>query len=153
MAKKIAKKKTVTKKAKSKKLTPKARKSHGIERRRHHRRAVLDTFHMFLCVKKHGLAKFYLRDVSESGFAFKVEETNDFNKNDIHECRFFINPGLSLILKFRVAHLQQDPLSKAVRIGAEIVQMDSVTKAAFMAFVRLLDKLGDVNDLHHHVPL
>ncbi len=148
------KKKTKTKKKiSSKKINDNAKKSFNIDRRRHYRRSVLDTFHMFLCVKKHGLAKFYLRDVSESGFAFEVEEMDDFIKNDIHECRFFINPGLSLELKFRVAHLQQDPQTQAVRVGAEVVQMKPATKSAFKAFVRLLDSLGSVTDLYRHVPL
>jgi hypothetical protein len=149
----VKKKTKKTKKANHKRIESQAKKGFEIDRRRHFRRSVLDTFHVFLCVQQHGLAKFYLRDISESGFAFEVERLEDFVKNKTYDCRFFINSGLSLELKFRVAHVQPNADSETVKIGAELVGLESATKKAYGLFVKLLDELGKISNIYAAKPL
>lgn len=119
------------------------------DRRRHKRRGVLDTFHMFLCLKERGLGKFYLKDISESGFAFEVDDAQGFFLNDLKECRFFINPGLSLVLKFRVAYIFQKEKGAPAKIGAEIAKTSESSRKAYIAFIHLLDQLSQVSDIYH----
>ena len=119
-----------------------------IERRKFRRRQVLDTFHVFLCVQKRGLGKLKLKDISENGFAFEAEPEDKFKRDDMVECLFFINPGLSFPLNFRVAYVESDRDGAQI-IGAEIKNVDSKLHNAYISFVKLLDQLAKLTDLYN----
>lgn len=74
------------------------------ERRRHKRRVILDTFHVYLSIPKVGPQKFYLRDIGEGGMAILTESLTGFRKGATLDCLFFINPGLFLKLRIRAVH-------------------------------------------------
>lgn len=136
-----------------KKSTPqkKSNADVNVERRKFHRRQVLETFHVFLCVQKRGLGKLKLRDISENGFAFEAEPEDKFIKNERVECLFFINPGLSFALSFRVAYVEihkQDEQGLQI-IGAEITNVDSKLHQAYISFVKLLDQLAKLTDIYN----
>lgn len=120
------------------------------ERRRYDRRVILDTFHVFMCIKERGLGKFYLRDISENGFAFEVEDPQSYAQDQLHDCRFFINPGLSLPLKVRVAYISrhEGKDGSTGRIGAEIVRVSPKVKDVYQQFVKLLDQLAGSTDMY-----
>ncbi len=122
------------------------------ERRSHQRRGVLDTFHVFLCLKERGWGKFHLRDISENGFAFEIESAGEYPMNSIHECHFFINPGLYLPMNFRVAHIGSGEQG-LVHVGAHIQFGDARLKKVFQSFVKLLDELAGATDLYNHKEL
>lgn len=148
---KKAKKKTGPK-ASVKKWDKKATGRAVIERRSNQRRGVLDTFHVFLCLKERGWGKFYLRDISESGFAFEIEGVSEYPMNSVHECHFFINPGLYLPMHFRVAHIGSGH-EGLLRVGAHIQFKDAKVKKVFQSFVKLLDDLSVATDLYNHKEL
>lgn len=108
---------------------------------------------MFLCLKEKGLGKFYLKDISESGFAFEMDSAEGLFMNDIKECRFFINPGLNLLLKFRVAYIFDKGQGHPVKVGAEIVKTDLHVKKVYSTFVQLLDQIAAVSGIYKSKPL
>ncbi len=145
-------KKVLAPKTISKKWDKKAKGTGGIERRTHERRGVLDTFHVFLCLKERGWGKFYLRDISENGFAFEIEGVTEYPMNSVHECHFFINPGLYLPMHFRVAHIAAGEPGHSL-VGAHIQFKDARVKKVFQSFVKLLDELAGATDLYNHQAL
>lgn len=110
------------------------------ERRRYRRRIVLDSFHVFLTVPKNGENKIYLKDISENGFAFESDKRNSFSLSQTLECAFYINAGLSVPLKVRVAHIR--PLENGSKLtGVEVLPNQDKSHQALIIFVKLLDQL------------
>ena|ERR1700733_12459257 len=112
----------------------------GAERRRTPRKDVLDTFQVFVAVKKKGLRKIYLRDVSEGGLGLHIEPDDGFKSAEVVECEFHINPGLKLPLKIRVAHLSPN------FAGCEFVETSGQAYKAYKAFIAMLDQLAQFVD-------
>lgn len=112
----------------------------GIERRKHARKEVLETFHVFLVIPKYGLRRLHLRDVSEGGVSFAAEPGDNFPQGTQIDCLFYINPSLKLPLSIRVAHVTNDESSK--RVGCEFADTSSKAYKSFVKFLGLLDELA-----------
>lgn len=112
----------------------------GAERRRTPRKDVLETFHVFLAIRKKGLRKIYIRDVSEGGIGLLVEPEDGFKAGETLEADFYINPSLKLPLKIRVAHLLDG------KAGCEFVETSTTAFKAYKSFLALLDQLTEFID-------
>lgn len=117
----------------------------GSERRRSVRKAVLETFHVFLVIPKRGVRKIYLKDVSAGGIGFYAEEDDRFEDGEVLECHFYINPSLRLPMTLRVAHVFNDGKSgdeRQRKVGCEFLETGSHPHKAYVSFLALLDQLA-----------
>ena len=117
---------------------PKATKKKS-ERRQYERKDVADTFQLFLVIGGQGQQKVYLRDVSEGGIGFVVENANAMKAGDKFEADFYVNPSLKIPLSFRVAHVTNS--KEFQRIGCEFRNKTSKAYRVYLEFVELLDSL------------
>lgn len=120
------------------------------ERRRSPRRPVLDTFSLYVVVPSKGPGRLRVKDVSDQGIGFDFDlefedpRTFSVSPGDSMEILFYLNQSLALPLSIEVARIaQQDPDAPRL-VGAELRDIQSPAHQAFLAFVKLLDKLKDV---------
>lgn len=116
-------------------------KDKGSERRKHARRDVLETFHVFLVIPKVGPQKIYLRDLSEGGMALVAEAEDPLKLQDVVSCFLHINPNLKLPLSFKVTHVKVDA-DGTKRLGCEF---DDTSSKAYKAYVKFLDLLDELS--------
>lgn len=116
-------------------------KDKELERRKHARREVLETFHVFVVIPKVGPQKLYLADLSEGGFAMNADEDAHLKAQDAYSGFFYINPSLKLPLSFKVAHIAPQA-DGAQRIGCEFNDPTSKAYKSYVKFLHLLDDLA-----------
>ena len=112
------------------------------ERRRVHRRPVLDSFSMFVVVPKKGPYRLRVHDISNLGIGFDIDvdgepEVLAIAKGEEIDVHFYLNQSLYLPLKVTVARIEKAGLIR--RIGAEVAENDSPGHKALQAFVQMLD--------------
>ncbi|MBI3544745.1 MAG: PilZ domain-containing protein [Deltaproteobacteria bacterium] len=110
------------------------------ERRKHARKDVLDTFHVFIAIPKKGSRKIYLKDVSEGGVGLQADPEDDFKSGETFKCEFYINPSLKLPLELKVCRV--DP----GKVGCELASTAGNAYKAYVAFISLLDQLAEFVD-------
>ena len=113
----------------------KDREKDKIERRRSPRKDVLDTFHVFMAIRKKGLRKIYLRDLSLTGVGLLVEPDDSFRQGETLDCEFYINPSLKFPLRVKVAHVTGSIA------GCDFVETETPAYRAYSSFVGLLEQL------------
>lgn len=116
----------------------------GSERRRSTRRAILDSFGMFMSIPKKGGYRLPVHDVSSEGLAFDLdvdgEDFRDFpaKVGETLDVELFLNPSIGIPLRVKLVRVTQGTVRK---VGAEIDSGASKGRQAYEALVALVDAL------------
>jgi hypothetical protein len=125
----------------------KDKKFSGMERRKHVRRPVLDSFSLFVVVPKKGVHRLPIHDVSDHGLGFDLdtegESFTDFpiSSGEMIEVQFYLNQSLYIPIKVKVAQLKVE--GPVRRVGVELIEKDGKPGKAYLAFVQMLDQIGE----------
>jgi hypothetical protein len=123
-------------------------KNENSERRRSRRRSLLDTFSFFVVVPRKGIHRLPVHDLSEGGIRFDLdvegESAGDFavKKGDTLDLRFYLNQGLFIPLRIRVARIEEKQHGR--QIGAEFCEAGTPGQKACLSFLQMLDQILDV---------
>lgn len=118
------------------------------ERRKHKRRPILATFSLSLVVPRKGPNRLEILDVSDSGVGFWVDEQGEspehfpLKAGELIEADFFLNQRLSIPLSLEVIRVQRE--SDRRFIGAEFATKDPASYEAYIAFLKLIDRLAEI---------
>ncbi len=129
----------------------KDKKFGGMERRKHARRPILNSFSLFVVVPKKGFHRLPIHDVSDYGLGFDLdtegESFADFpiSSGEVIEVQFYMNQSLYIPLNVKVAQLKVE--GPVRRVGVELTDRDSKTTKALQAFVNMLDQVVDAAKL------
>ncbi len=129
-------------------MTKNANKGEGADRRRANRMAVVDTFSLFAVVPAKGPHRLKLNDMSDAGLGFDldIEEEEGSGGFDVEigtplEIHLYMNQSLYLPLSVQIRRIVQ---KNGVRqIGAELTSRSSKGYLALIAFLDMLDALGE----------
>lgn len=108
------------------------------ERRRSSRKAVLETFQVFLVIPSRGLRRLQIKDVSEHGVSFLADPVDKFKAGETIDSFFYVNPSLRIPIKLTVRRVTEED---EPTIGAELEAAENPGIKAFMSFLNLLDDL------------
>jgi hypothetical protein len=121
--------------------------SNGVERRKAKRRAILDSFSVFVAIPKKGFYKLPVHDISDFGLGFDFdtegEDPADFpiQKGDSVEVHFYLNQSLYLPLQTKVARVETKGTVR--QLGVELQDRSAPGAEAFAAFLQLVDCVTD----------
>ncbi len=121
----------------------------GAERRRSKRLDILDTFSLFVVVPAKGPMRLKVHDISDAGIGFDLDieeelgaagfEVKIGNEMEIH---LYLNQSLYLSLPVTVRRIVD---AQGIRkIGAEFRGKGTKAQVALLAFLDMLDALGEV---------
>jgi c-di-GMP-binding flagellar brake protein YcgR len=124
----------------------------GIERRRTKRTDILDTFSLFVSIPQKGPHRLKVHDISEGGIGFDFDIEDEIGTHDLPiqtgtdlSVFLYLNQSLHIPLNVRVRRVSE---SKGIRrIGAEFAGRESPGHAALMAFLQMLDAVGEVGTI------
>ncbi len=117
----------------------------ALDRRKHLRRPILDTFSFFAVIPSKGSHQVKIHDLSEGGvgFDFDVEGENQafspLHTGDVLDLRLFLNQSLSIPIKVRIAVIRTGEGHR--RVGGEWADQTSAGYQALLAFLNLIDEL------------
>jgi hypothetical protein len=121
----------------------------GAERRKSKRLDILDTFSLFVVVPAKGPMRLKVHDISDAGIGFDLDiaeeqgsvgfEAKVGNNFDIH---LYLNQSLYLPLHVTVRRIVDAEGIR--RIGAEFQGKATKGQVALLAFLDMLDALGEV---------
>lgn len=120
----------------------------GIERRKHRRRPILETFSFFVVVPKKGFHRLAVADVSDSGIGFDFdiggESAEDFPvvAGEEMAIQFYLNQSLFIPLTVRVMRVDDSQVIR--RVGAEFVDTGSRENKALQALLSMIDEISEV---------
>lgn len=118
----------------------------GQERRKSHRRPILDSFSMFVVVPTKGPYRLPVHDVSDSGLGFDFdtegEDTSLFSvkQGDQFEIHLYLNQSLHIPLNGKVMRVVDDEGTR--RLGVELTKTSTAGHKAFMSFLQMIDDLS-----------
>lgn len=124
------------------------KKGGGVERRKHRRRPVLDTFRFFAVIPQKGPLRLRIYDVSDEGMGFEVDSTAgeaelfDVRPGETINVQFYLNQSLYLPLSVQVVRVDAEGETRTV--GAKFTDQDSRAFKAFTAFLNWFDEMLDV---------
>jgi hypothetical protein len=123
------------------------------ERRRVKRRAILDSFSLFVVMLKKGPYRLSVGDLSELGIGFDVDleedpDTTPLSVGEILDLEFYLNQSLYIPLQARVMRIEADENGDR-RVGAEFVRSISGTPeiSAITDFVKMLDSVSAIAEV------
>lgn len=112
-----------------------------VERRKHVRKEVLDTFQVFISIPKLGPQKIYLKDLSKGGISFSSELKSELDEKQKYNIFFHINPSLKLPLQVEIKNISKSR-SASVRVGCQFFKTTSSgAYKSYLKFIDLLDNL------------
>jgi hypothetical protein len=111
-----------------------------VERRKTVRKAVFDSFQVFLVIPKAGLRRIHLKDLSSAGVGFYAEPTDRFKEGAEIKCYFYLNPSLKLPLVLKAVHVTTEEDGRT-RVGCEFAETNTKSFGAYVAFLDLMDQL------------
>ena len=119
-------------------------KDQGAEnRRRVERIPLLKQFYLSAVLPEKGPYRLNVVDINELGIGFAYESSEidpaSFKSGDVLALQLFLNQRLFLPLTIRVVHARPD--GRIVRVGAEIMKLESEGYAALLAFLKMLDAI------------
>jgi hypothetical protein len=123
----------------------------GAERRRFKRRPILETFSLFCVVLKKGSHRLPVHDVSDAGIGFDLdidgENLSEFplKSGERLDVQLYLNQTLYLPIALQVARIEDT--ASVRRIGAELINPDSPSSKAFIAFLNMLDLLAEAGEI------
>jgi hypothetical protein len=128
--------------------SPKAPKDEaptGMDRRKHRRRPILDSFSVFAVAPSLGPMRLKLIDVSEMGVGLEFgEESVGLSIPQVGTkigILLYLNPSLFLPLDLEVVRLDS---GKTTRLGAVILNPTTPGVLAVHAFLQMIDRISEV---------
>ena len=112
------------------------------EDRRQVKRTMLTEFiSLHTVIPGYGLLKVLLRDITDRGLAFELEEARGhFNSGDEVEMRIYLNHQTYFKIEAKIAHVTHLADEGLYKHGCEFIK-DSINNDALMHFIRFLESV------------
>ena len=132
-------------------VTPKKPSSSGraVERRKHPRKPVLDSFHVFVVLPHRGSHRLKVHDVSAEGLRFDfdagaADPAVEVEVGSKIDARFYLNATLAIPLQLEVVRVEKpsEKTGGVRRVGTQVLGKKSNEFKAFADFVHMLDTLA-----------
>jgi c-di-GMP-binding flagellar brake protein YcgR len=122
------------------------------ERRKTKRTDILDTFSLFVSIPQKGPHRLKVHDISEGGMGFDFDIEDEIGTHDVPvesgaslSVYLYLNQSLHIPLAVKVRRVTEG--GGVRRVGAEFAEPKSKGYAALLAFLKMLDAVGEAGTI------